>query len=218
MRRARGFTLLEVLAAMALLALLLVGIWSGLHAATDSVHRGERVIRREDAQRAAQRFLRQEIQQARPLPFARTANGDDVVFRGHAQQMTCIAPLPGYLGRLGPQWQQVRLVPASRGKGLQLEVTLKMLPPDGSAPRAIGKPQILLSGIRSGHFDYRGFNPQHQPQPWSSRWKHGSRLPALVRLQLVMNDGSIWPTLVIPLRVDGSAANTVTSAFSGGTP
>ncbi len=216
--RVRGFTLLEVLAAMALLALLLVGIWSGLHAATGSVHRGERLIQREDGQRAAQRFLRQEIQQARPLPFAHTLNGDDTVFRGQPRQLTYVAPLPGYLGKLGPQLQQVRLVPATHGKGLALEVTLRMLPPDGSAPKAIGKPQILLSGIRSGHFDYRGFDPRGRSQPWSGRWSDSAQLPALVRLHLVMNDGSMWPTLVIALRVDGSAVNTVTSPFSGALP
>ena len=37
MKRAAGFTLLEVLAALVLLALLLVGVYSGIRTATHSV-------------------------------------------------------------------------------------------------------------------------------------------------------------------------------------
>ena len=60
---ARGFTLLEVLGALALFAILLLGVYSGVRTATHTVHSGEASIQRMDEVRSAQQFLRREIAQ-----------------------------------------------------------------------------------------------------------------------------------------------------------
>ena len=56
MKRMAGFTLLEVLAALMLLAFLLVGVYSGIHTATRTVHAGQARIEQFDQIRAAQHF------------------------------------------------------------------------------------------------------------------------------------------------------------------
>ena len=54
MKRVAGFTLLEVLASLVLLALLLIGVYSGLRTATRSVRSGtagiERIVAGNDAE------------------------------------------------------------------------------------------------------------------------------------------------------------------------
>ncbi|KGI78563.1 prepilin-type N-terminal cleavage/methylation domain-containing protein [Oleiagrimonas soli] len=203
-RHARGFTLLEVLAAMVLLSLLLLAVWSGIHSATLSVRSGQRFVERTDAVRSTQDFLRRELAQAVRQPWAADPDGGAIVFTGSPDKLQFVAPLPGYLGKLGPQLQTVELVPEKQGDGYRLQVSFSLLPPDGGKPQPLGKPQVLLTGIQSGQFDFRGFDKLRKPTDWLQRWEDTDRTPALVRLDLKLDKG-VWPQLVAPIRVDASA-------------
>lgn len=201
----RGFTLLELLAALALLALLMLGVWSGIRTAAHTMHHGRAKVDRLDKVRGAERFLRRNFSQVTPIPWARDEEGRAVVFDGGVHAMRFVAPLPGFLGRMGPQMQELALVPDGHG-AWRLEVTFAMLPPDGSQPQPLGKPEVLLTGIKQGRFVYRGFDLKNQDLGWRTSWGRPTQLPSLVRVELQLDDGR-WPTLTAPLRVDGSAVN-----------
>src|SRR6185312_8312469 len=145
--RAAGFTLLEVLGALALLALLLMGVYGGVRSAIHGVRSGSAAIARVDQIGSAQRFLRGELAQALAQPIARTDNGRPIYFAGSAHEMRYVAPLPGYLGKLGPQLQVLKLVDDGKG-GQRLELRLALLPPDGQPPKPLGEPQVLLDHIK----------------------------------------------------------------------
>lgn len=204
-RRIRGFTLIEVLGAMALLAFLLLGVYSGIRTATRSVQRGNEVIGELDRMRSAQQFMRRELAQVQAVPLARNDQGENLYFTGDAQSMRFVAPLPGYLGKLGPQLQEWKLV--SDGKGyMQLVARFALLPPDGSAPRELGEPEVLLEGIREGHFSYRAPNTQDKQGEWQAPWQDQRLLPSIVRIELSLDGPYAWPRLDAPLRVDPTAA------------
>lgn len=209
--RSRGFTLLEILAALVLLALLLAGVWSGISAATRSVRAGDAAASRLELLRAAQGYLRRELQQAQPLPWGKTPQGNDVAFDGESQRVRFVAPLPGYLGRLGAQLQTVELVPD--GEDFRLQVQLAQLSPGGGEPVPLGEPQVLLHGIVEGAFEYRGYDARMQSLPWKNTWPEGIKLPVLVRLKLKLKDGRSWPTLTARLYIDGAAPGTIMGAF-----
>ena len=200
MKRAAGFTLLEVLAALVLLALLLVGVYSGIRTATHSVRSGTAAIERVDQVRSAQQFLRRELAQSLAQPIGRTDHGEPIYFEGGAREMRYVAPLPGYLGKLGPQLQRLQLVDDGHG-GLRLELSLALLPPDGQSPQPLGEPQVLLDHIQTGGFRYRGVDLQGTTLPWSPAWADGRRLPQLVRVELQVQGTVGWPQLDVPLRV-----------------
>lgn len=202
--RAAGFTLLEVLGALALLALLLAGVYSGIRSAVHGARSGSAMIERMDQIGSAQRFLRRELAQALAQPIALDDHGQPVYFSGGASEMRYVAPLPGYLGKLGPQLQVLRLVDGGE-RGKRLELQLAMLPPDGSPPQALGKPQVLLDHIAAGGFDYRGRDAQGREIPWGESWPDGGMLPQLVRIRLRLDGRQGWPELQVPLRVDASA-------------
>jgi len=201
MKRAAGFTLLEILAALVLLALLLVGVYSGIASASRSVRSGTAVIERVDQMRSAQQFLRRELAQSVAAPIARTDRGEPIFFQGSAHEMRYVAPLPGYLGKLGAQLQQLQLVDDGQG-GLRLELRLALLPPDGQPPRPLGEPQVLFDHIRQGSFSYRGVDLQGEALPWANTWTIGQALPMLVRIELQPQGRDSWPRLDIPLRVE----------------
>ena len=202
--RAAGFTLLKVLGALALLALLLVGVYAGVRSAIHGVRSGSAAIERVDQIGSAQRFLRRELAQALAQPISRNDRGQPIFFVGSAHELRYVAPLPGYLGKLGPQLQVLKLVDDRKG-GQRLELQLAMLPPDGSAPQALGTPQVLLDHIHGGGFSYRGRDAMNRELPWSADWPDGSRLPQLVRIRLKPQGGYAWPELDVPLRVDAAA-------------
>lgn len=198
-----GFTLLEVLAAMVLLALLLLGVYAGVRSATHTVQAGTLKIEQLDAIRSAQQFLRRELAQALAQPIGHDDNGNGIFFVGAADEMRFVAPLPGYLGRLGPQLIQLKLVKGAKGK--QLVASLAELPPDGSAPKPLGDPQVLVDGISDGSFSYRGVNQQGEPMDWQSDWHAPGTMPNLVTIKLALRHGRVWPMLSVPLRVNAAA-------------
>lgn len=204
-RACRGFTLLEVLASLVLLALLMVGVYSGIRTASVSARAGSAVIERSDQIRAAQQFLRRELMQALAQPLAYTARREPVVFVGSAREMRYVAPLPGYLGRLGPQLQRLQLVDDGAG-GLRLELSLALLPPDGSAPQALGDTQVLLDHVREGSFSYAGIDAQGKPVAWTDTWADGRQMPRLVRVTLRAEGSPSWPQLQVPIRTSAEAA------------
>jgi general secretion pathway protein J len=214
MRRARGFSLMEVLAALALLTIVLLGVYSGISTASRIVRSGDQAIERMDDVRSAQNFLRNELAQALAIPFDETDDGDPIVFSGTSHTLRYVAPMPGYLSKLGPQLQTISLVDDGR-QGFRLEVTLAMLPPDGGAPQPIGEPEVLLRGIRKGSISYRGMDDQNRPGDWQESWDDGRRTPSLVRIELDLGGNVLFPTLVAPIRIDPSASRNGLSLTRG---
>jgi len=203
MKRAAGFTLFEVLAALALLSLLLLGVYSGIRSATHTVESGELKIEQLDEVRSSQQFLRRELMQAMAQPIAHDDNGNNIFFIGSGDEMRFVAPLPGYLGRLGPQLIDVKLVSTDKGK--QLVASLAEMPPDGSPLRPLGDPQVLVDGVVDGHFSYRGINAQGQPMDWQDDWKSFGNMPSIVEIKLTLANGREWPLMSAPLRVNAAA-------------
>jgi general secretion pathway protein J len=202
-----GFTLLEVLASLVLLSLLLIGVYSGLRTATHSVRSGTASVERIDQIRSAQQFLQRELAQTMAQPMRKNDKGENIYFQGDAHEMRFIAPMPGYLGKLGPQLESLRLVEDGHGES-NLVLSLAVLPPDGSPPKALGDPQILFDHIKSGGFTYRGVDALGKPVPWSAAWPDGRLLPLLVRIALQPNGRYAWPLVEIPLRVNPLASGT----------
>jgi len=196
---------MEVLAALALLTIVLLGVYSGISTATRIVRSGSTAIERMDEIRSAQTYLRGELAQALVIPFGQNDDGDPLVFAGDDRSFRFVAPMPGYLSRLGPQLHTVSLVDDGQA-GLRLEVVLAMLPPDGGEPQPVGEPEVLLRGIRKGAFAYRGLDDQGKPGDWQEQWTDNRRTPSLVRVQLETEGNVAFPALVAPLRIDASAS------------
>jgi general secretion pathway protein J len=213
-RSISGFTLIEVLGSLALLALLLLGVYGGIRAATQSVRAGEAAIGRLDQIRSAQMFLRRELAQTLALPFAKNDNGENLYFIGDAHELRFVAPLPGYLGKVGPQLQQLKLVPNDKG-GSRLEMSFAILSPDGSGAKSLGEPEVLIDNVREGSFSYRGADTDQQPGTWDNTWPDGRAIPILVRIDLKLDSGDAWPLLEVPLRVDPSAAGNQFNVLRG---
>lgn len=206
MTRARGFTLIEVLLATALLASALALAFTTLRAATASANRGEALAQRNERMRAVEGFLRARLLAARPLPHGiDEASGLALRFQGEADAMAFVADLPDYLGRGGPYLHRFR-VEGARGQR-RIEVAFDVVQGGEviADPRPI-PPEVLVAGVADVRFRYRGLGADNRLGEWQDRWDVPEALPLLVEVQVRDADGAAWPPVVVALPLAGSYA------------
>ena len=203
MRRARGFTLLEVLLATSLLAAALALGFATLRAAGATAQRGEALAERNERIRAVSEFLRTRIGGAQGIVFdLDQSTGASRRFAGTADRMRFVADLPDYLGRGGPHLHELRL--ARDGGDMALLVDFRMVLAgetiDAGNPRP---PEPLAKALRSVAFAYRGPGKGDRAAEWTDKWEHPDALPTQVRVRIADARGA-WPDVVVALPMSAS--------------
>jgi general secretion pathway protein J len=195
--RQQGFTLLEIMIVLSLLAVLLTLVGGALVGANRAVAKADRYTNSLDERRAAQAFLRRSISQALPLDTSESDSETSGFFEGSAQRLQFIAALPNQLGG-GMQVHTLALSgpPANR----RLQVSFAQV--QGDVLRAWGEPQVLLNGVRDLSLSYRGVSPEGKPTGWVTDWPWPDRLPRAVRIDVQLKGAVGWPTEVVALRLD----------------
>ena len=201
-QRHRGFTLLEILVAVTLLALLVMMAYGTLRTAVKSMRSGEALIERTDRLRTAQEFLRRQLSHAMPLAFERMEDtGENHVFMADRDTLRFVAPMPGHLSRGGPHVQWLTL----DGDVLEFDhAQLNGYDPENPKAGNKREPVVLLEGIREAKFEFRELDPETgELGEWESDWEDPQRLPLLVRLNVEFDEDTRqhWPDLEIPLLV-----------------
>jgi general secretion pathway protein J len=195
-RRVRGFTLLEMLLALVLLAAGLALAFATVRAATTMVERGEIRAQRNERTRAVEGFLRQRIGTALPVVFAT----DPTTFRqsrflGEARRIRFVADLPAYLGRGGPHLYDLSFDDQGRlmARFSIVQAGQAVDVPDGIAP------ELLADRLRLVRFRYRGLDERGQPGPWQDAWRTAEILPLQVAVDVETEAGARWPELIVTL-------------------
>lgn len=212
MNRQRGFTLVEIILAIALLGMILAMAYQGFRAGAASVDRGEALVDRTNRLRVVHQFLRTQLSRAMPLAM-RHEDGEDetriVIFEGDEETMRFVAPMPGYLGHGGPHEQYLAF---ERGDdGIELLFGHRLLhSEDDNDPLADPDrpPTVLLDQIGEGRFSYLTLDDEGNPTEWVDEWEDPSISPVMVRIEIDMEHRAriVWPTLEVAPLIDGAAA------------
>lgn len=205
MRRARGFTLLEVLLATALLATAMLLAFSTVRAATAVVTRGELMAERNARIRAVHGFLRARIGGALGIAWGLdNSSGVLMRFEGTPDRMRFVADLPAYLGRGGPHVHAITGKADSEGPGLYADFAMVQ----GGQVLAAGAipPEPLATRLASVRFAYRGLAANGSAGAWQARWAQPEALPLQVRVEIADAQGA-WPPLVVALPLAASYAS-----------
>ena len=172
-----GFTLLELLIVTTILGLILVALTSGVRFAGQAWEVQERRSNRQGDLDAVQTVLRQLI-----------ASG--TTFEGDPASLRFVSVLPQALARGGLYDVELR----SSANSL-----LFAWKPHFRGPAPITSPTEieLLKGLSSFELTY--YVPTGG---WQRILKSGVSRPALVRVNLQLSEGRIWPPLVVALMID----------------
>jgi len=200
-RQVRGFTLLELLVAMALLALLATTLTGSLRFGARSWDAAAERGRTWSEVAAVQDFLRNTLSQAQPLP-PRAGAEPPPGFEGDAGGLRLVAPLGERFGPPGLYRLELRIVPSAAGLGLRL--SWRPLESEAGA----GGQRLLLEGFDRLAFAYRGAPAADgTPAPWRNAWPAAEPPPHLLRLEGTrpVSGRESWIPLLLPLRVEADA-------------
>jgi general secretion pathway protein J len=196
----RGFTLLELLISIALLALLTTMLFGGLQLGTRQVGRQTDRLDRAARLSLAQGFLRRQLADARPLADPAQAAGI-VAFAGERDSLSFVNPAPasaavGGLESLSVEFADNRDPTAGR----------LLLRRRSDEPGAEIRGSVLLDHVRQAEFAYFGVAAAGEAAAWHESWRDMAYLPSLVRLSVAFSDGAVMPELIVALRLSPGAA------------
>ncbi len=208
-RRERGFTLIELIIALALLALIAALLTGSLSMAARSWDSGESKAGDVASMRQAQAFLREQLTAELPLRLKKVVEMP-LLFAGERDEIRYAAALPPRVQEGGAYFFRLAVV----REGEKSRLVLARTYPD---PTALEPPQfapdadrsVLAEGIAELVISYfgRDANASDADTPtWRNRWDDPQRLPLLVKIEVRPEKGPAWPPLVVePRRAPESA-------------
>ena len=201
MKRSAGFTLIEVLVAVTLLAVVVTLAMGGLRLGARSWGTGNERLERVGAFHSSYRFLRQSLSQAYPAVIGDV--GDvRFAFAGNDRELIFVVNRSPRAGLSGPQVIALRV---ARGReGQELRVVLAPFRPDADVLAARAqRPEdegVLISEASAISLSYFGARRPGDPLRWQSVWDAPHNMPRLVRLAVIQT-GAAWPEMVFPVAI-----------------
>ena len=201
---AHGFTMIELMIALVLLALMSAVLFGSLNLAGRSSDAGTAKAEASSGMRLASEYLRTQLAAQHPQRM-RKIQEFPLLFGGDADQLRYAAPLPGRVG-LGGVWYY-RLKLATVAGRQKPSLILERVIPDISAPDrpdfADAEHSVLADDVKELKLSYYGVNTGagvDEAPTWRDQWDDPQLLPQLIRVDVTPEKGSAWPTLVIAPR------------------
>lgn len=210
--RPAGFTLVEVMIAVSLTALILAGLGSALFAFGKASTRIDEGLARIEAMRIVPAFLRSALGSVADAPVFESGLVHAESFSGTRAELRWTGVLPGRHGVGG--LHHLRLYAERRAEGAVLVLQYLPFTGPGRMPEWEAlRPQVLIPDLESFALAYKQPSPgawNHDPV-WLDDWSVPGRLPDAVRVSITAA-GTAWPPLIVPLYpvpVDESGAESV---------
>ena len=210
-RRPTGFTLIEVVVAMALLATIMVLLYSGLTFALRSWDAGDANGRRVADRRLGENFMRREMTELFPLRW-KNATMLKFAFEGEKDHLKFASSRPAGLGQGGLSLVSIEVAERDRVRNL---VMRRALPDDEAVdfgPLDKAEPSLLVANVESVAFSYFGAENDFTEPKWVDKWEFASALPTLIRVSVKTTDGRVLPDQVVRIAL-GAEAGCLESGF-----
>lgn len=211
--RERGFTLIEVVVAMVLLATTMLLLYSGLSFALRSWDAGDVNGRRTAERRLGENFLRRELSELFPMRW-KDAMQLKMAFEGGAARLRFVSSRPAGLQMGGLSLVSVE-VEEDRDRSTKDLVMYRAMPDDEArdfGPLDRGERHLILAGVERAVFDYFGSENEFAEPKWHDTWDFQGRIPEMVRIRLRAADGTELPELIVRIAL-GEEAGCLENSF-----
>ncbi len=197
-----GFTLVELMIALALMALISALLYGSLSLSANSWDRGEAKVEQVTDMRLTEEMLRQTLAAQHPLRFHKVAD-QPLYFAGAADSLSFAAAMPGRAGG-GMFYFRVAVAP----DGDRSRLTLARVIPDYSANALPdfrdAESSVLAEDIGEVKFGYFGRDPDASDASdptWRDRWDDPQILPRMIRIDVKPRKSAAWPTMIVETRL-----------------
>jgi general secretion pathway protein J len=193
-RRNKGFTLLEMVIAITLVAMIIVVAMGAMRLGYRSVASGEKKIENLERFRASFAIIDAQVQSAAPLTYD-SMGAKRPYFEGGRDFLRMTTNYSIWGGRKGHVIAEYRVQTGEDGKVI-LFASESMV---GTAYKQV---TTLFRGLDRIYFEYFSQETAEEAGQWVDQWTDETKTPHKVRVSLV--SGQRWISLIIPMRAEGS--------------
>lgn len=205
--RSMGFTLVEVLVAVSLLAIIMVALGGAMRTMAQTEARVDERLQRMDDLRVVTGFLQQVLGRisGRKQPAPPGQRGQLVAFRATPTSLEWVGIMPARHGLGGRFFFRLQPEDTSTGPAL----VLRFVPWDAVAPsfpdwsQATARTLVPVLGQFAVQAEGRPTQNQALPPDWPVGWVPGWPVPDQLPQRLRISWGTAlaaWPDLVVPVR------------------
>jgi general secretion pathway protein J len=199
-RRERGFTLLEVVVAIALFAMLMTLVYNVLSTAARAFEAGQTRTSSSDSRRVISEFLRASLTAAFPIAVGKGQKWS-LLFDGGDGRLRYVADLPGYVGVGGLHEIVIERERLGADDALVMRRRPLVLDDRGEVSGDFDS-RVLLDQVNDFQVRFFGSEEDDQEPDWRDAWPAGQRMPMLVELAITDADDRPWPALWVRPRVN----------------
>jgi general secretion pathway protein J len=200
--RTRGFTLVELTVALALMAMLAAVLFGALSLAARSWDAGEGKVDEVAGMRQAESYLREQLAALYPQRLRKSAEVP-LLFAGEREELRYAAALPARVAEGGVYFFRLALVRDDDQARLVQQRVLPDVAATTEPEFRDAQQSVLAERIAELKVSYFGRDPNASDADaptWRDRWDDRNRLPLLVRVEVKPVDREPWPPLVVEPR------------------
>lgn len=204
-QRQTGFTLLEVMIATVLLAVMMALLLAGMRIGADSWGQGERLAERASRMLVVDNFFRSHLSDVKPL----FESDNDPRQAGLPPKLMFVGGPDWleYIGTLPPQVRggiyKFRLYLAEEGERSDLKLAMRTFSLDSKSKQAVDEEPIedllVLENVESLRFSYYKKTQAEGESRWMDMWQQ-TFLPSLIRVDITLRGEPPWPPLFVAPR------------------
>ncbi|HWH39113.1 MAG TPA: prepilin-type N-terminal cleavage/methylation domain-containing protein [Usitatibacter sp.] len=214
MRRAQGFTLIELVLALTILGTMLLLLYSGLSFALRSWDAGDVNGRLTVDRRIGANFLRREVSELFPMRW-KDPTTLKLAFEGDTDHLRFVSARPAGIATGGLSLVAINVEADPKNQRLHNLVMRRAMPDDAQkdfAPVEKAESSILIPEVDSVAFSYFGAENDFAEPAWTDSWKFQNRIPLMIRLRVKTTDGTSLPEMVMKVML-GEEAGCLENSF-----
>ena len=215
--RTKGFTLVEVLIALTLTAVLVVLLFEALHTYAIANSAGYAVVQRQETTASLRAFLRKQLREIVPLGI-NTSSGRELFFSGEAHTMSYSGRIPSHRAPGGLYKLSFEVEGSSPDQSLRFRYARipsgEDLEEEDIFDFSDAAAKVMIASATSVSFEYFGALESGADATWIDRWPRRDQIPEMVRIRFRPSDSNIESSVTAPIYANGDTKRTALRGMS----